>query len=264
LKEIQLTLKLVTIDGAEHLMITPDNLDPSYERRLVIYAHGGAYTMGRPEDQIASAGMIAHQMRQRVLAIRYPLAWMEPFPAARDRLVAVYKEMLKSHSPQHIALSGDSAGGGLVLSSVLAIRDSGMPMPAALGLISPWADISKTGDSMTIQDGHDPLISYDNNLAVSALLYANGLSLTDPGVSPIYGDYTKGFPPTYISTGTRDLFLSHAARLQRKLTDAGVANSLYVYEGMWHVFQLAPEPAVPEVASAWRDYARFLDGHMAR
>lgn len=257
-------IELVSIDGAEHLMITPDSFEAANKDRLLIYAHGGAYTLGRPEDQLGSVAVIAHLMRQRVLAVRYPLAWQKPFPAARDRLVAVYEEMLETHKPQHIAMAGDSAGGGLVMSAVLNIRESGLPMPAVLGLISPWADISKTGASMSVQDGHDPVISYDKNLALSAALYADGRDLTDPGVSPIYGDFSQGFPPTYISTGTRDLFLSHASRLQRKLTDAGVANSLFVYEGMWHVFQLVPEPAVPEAANAWRDFVKFLSDHLAR
>lgn len=257
-------IEILTIEGADHLLLTPANFDPANEKRLVIYTHGGAYTMGRPEDQMASVAVIAHSLRQRVLAVRYPLAWMAPFPAARDVLVGVYQEMLKTHSPGHIAMSGDSAGGGLTMSAVLAIRHAGLPMPAALGLISPWADISRTGDSMDIADGYDPIISYDKNLAISARLYAGDLRLTHPGVSPIYADFSQGFPPSYISTGTRDLFLSHASRLQRKLTDAGITNQLFVYEGMWHVFQLAPEPAVPEAAAAWRDYVQFLDRHMAR
>ena len=257
-------LELLEIDGARHLLATPKNMAPANDKRIIVYAHGGAYVSGRPEDQLGSIAVIADLMQVRVLGLRYPLAWQAPHPAARDRLVAVYRELLKTHSPRHIAMAGDSAGGGLVMSAVLKIRDDGFPMPAVLGLISPWADVSKTGDSMVVASGHDPLIDYDKNLAAAAKLYAGGESLQDPSVSPIYANFNKGFPPTYISSGTRDLFLSHVSRLQRKLTDAGVTNSLYVYEGMWHVFQIAPDPVMPEAKPAWRDFANFLDRHLAR
>ena len=257
-------LELKSIDGAQHLLATPKSVDSTNDKRIIVYAHGGAYVSGRPEDQLGSIAVLANLMRVRVLGLRYPLAWKAPHPAARDRMVAVYKELLKSYNPQHIAMSGDSAGGGLVMSAVLKIRDDGFPMPAVLGLVSPWADVSKTGDSMSVASGHDPLIDYDKNLAAAAKLYAGKKDLQDPGVSPIYADFSKGFPPTYISSGTRDLFLSHAARLQRKLTDAGVVNSLHVYEGMWHVFQIAPDPVLPEAKPAWRDMAAFFEHHWAR
>lgn len=264
LKTYPAELQLKNIAGAQHLLVTPASFDPVNEKRLVVYAHGGAYTLGRPEDQMAAVAALAHHMRTRVLAIRYPLAWKAPHPAARDLLVAVYRELLKTYTSRHIAMSGDSAGGGLVMSAVLKIRDDGLPMPAVLGLISPWADASKTGDSMTVHDGHDPLISYDKNLAISARLYAGDKDLRDPSVSPIYADFSKGFPPSFISSGTRDLFLSHVARLQRKLTDAGVVNRVHVYEGMWHVFQMVPGPELPEAKAAWRDLANFLERHLAR
>jgi monoterpene epsilon-lactone hydrolase len=256
-------LELLEIDGARHLLVTPKNLAASNDKRIVLYAHGGAYVFGSPEDQLGALARIADVMQVRVLGLRYPLAWQKPHPAARDRMVAVYRELLKTYSPRHIAMAGDSAGGGLVMSSVLKIRDDGLLMPAVLGLISPWADISKTGDSMVVASGHDPLIDYDKNLAAAAKLYADGLSLKDPNVSPIYADFGKGFPPTYISSGTRDHFLSHTSRLQRRLTDAGVTNRLFVYEGMWHVFQIAP-PVIPEAGPAWRDFANFLNSHLAR
>lgn len=193
LKTYPAELELKNIAGAQHLLVTPASFDPVNEKRLVVYAHGGAYTLGRPEDQMAAVAALAHHMRARVLAIRYPLAWKAPHPAARDVLVAVYRELLKTTTSRHIAMSGDSAGGGLVMSAVLKIRDDGLPMPAVLGLISPWADASKTGDSMTVHDGHDPLISYDRNLAISARLYAGDKDLRDPSVSPIYADFSKGF-----------------------------------------------------------------------
>ncbi len=95
-------------------------------------------------------------------------------------------------------------------------------------------------------------------------MYGKGQDLKDPSVSPIYADFNKGFPPSYISTGTRDLFLSNAVRVQRKLLDAGVVNQLVVYEGMWHVFQELPDPTIPEARVAWRDMAAFFERHWGR
>jgi monoterpene epsilon-lactone hydrolase len=257
------TITLQEIDGAQHLLVEPGSFDPVNEDRIILYVHGGAYTLARPELVVASYGKIADLTQTRVLGIRYPLAWQAPRPADSDRVLAVYREMLKTHAPQHIVMVGDSAGGGLIMTSVLRMRDEGLPMPAALGLLSPWADISKTGTSLyTLANGGDPIIDWGTSLAASARLYASELALTDPSVSPLYADFTQGFPPSYISTGTRDLFLSHCARLQRRLTDAGVENSLFVYEGMWHVFQQDLE--LPESEAAWRDLAAFLEQHWAR
>lgn len=257
-------LDLVEVDGVRHVRLTPANLDPRKEDRLLVYLHGGAYTMGRPEDALHSAAAAAHSLRQKVLAVRYPLAWRQPFPAARDRVVAVYRELLESYDPGQIAFAGNSAGGGLAISALHQIRAAGLPSPAAAALISPWADLSKTGDSLHVLDGLDPVLSYDKNLAASAKLYAGDLPLTDPGVSPIYAEFDGDFPPTLITTGTRDLFLSHSVRLQRKLLDSGVANQLIVYEGMWHVFQAMADRGLPEGDLAWRDFAAFIDRHSAQ
>ncbi len=263
LKQFGATMTLREIDGAKHPLLQPGSFKPENEKRLILYIHGGAYTVAKPEAIVPSLAKIADLTATRVLAIRYPLAWQQPRPANSNRVLAVYREILKSHSARHIVMIGDSAGGGLIMTSVLRIRKEGLPMPAALGLLSPWADISKTGTSLyDLADGGDPIIDWDRNLIASAKLYAGDLPLTDPAVSPLYADFTQGFPPCYISTGTKDLFLSHCARLQRKLTDAGVENRLFVYEGMFHVFQ--QDLNLPESEAAWRDLANFLEGHWAR
>lgn len=254
----------VSIDGAEHLLITPDSYDPINDKRIIIYVHGGAHTFFSPESTLVASLPGAHFSRTKLIAVRYPLAWQKPHPASRDRVVAVYKEMLKTHSPQHIAMYGDSAGGGTLMSAVLKIRDDGLPMPAVLGLISPWADITKTGDSYTLNEGADIILHYEGNLVDSARTYARGQDLKHPSISPLYADFGKGFPPAYISSGTRDLLLSIAVQLQRKLLDAGIENQLIVYEGMWHVFQELPDPTIPEAKTAWRDMAVFFERHWAR
>lgn len=263
LKRFGATMTLREIDGEKHPLVLPGSFKPANEQRLILYIHGGAYTLAKPEAIVPSLAKIADLTATRVLAVRYPLAWQKPQPANSDRVLAVYREVLKKHSALHVVMVGDSAGGGLIMTSVLRIREEGLPLPAALGLLSPWADISKTGTSLyDLAGGGDPIIDWDRNLVASAKLYAGDLPLTDPAVSPIYADFTQGFPPCYISTGTKDLFLSHCARLQRKLTNAGVDNRLFVYEGMFHVFQ--QDLNLPESEAAWRDLANFLEGHWAR
>lgn len=258
------TIETISIAGADHLLITPKSYDPLNEKRIILYVHGGAHTFFSPESTLVASLPAAHFARTKLISIRYPLAWQEPHPASRDRVVAVYKEMLKSYSPQHIAMYGDSAGGGALMSAVLRLRDDGMPMPAVLGLISPWADVTKTGDSYTVNEGADLILHYAGNLDDNARTYGSGQDLKDPSVSPVYADFNKGFPPSYISTGTRDLFLSNAARVNRKLLDAGIETQLVVYEGMWHVFQELPDPTLSEAKVAWRDMVAFFERHWAR
>ena len=254
-------IEKITIAGAEHLLLTPSTLSRANAERLVVYIHGGAHTMGSPESTLVLSLPAAHHLRTKVLAVRYPLAWQSPHPGSRDLVVAIYKELLESYAPRRIAMFGDSAGGALLMSAVLKLRDDGAPMPAVLGLLSPWADITYTGDSQTLLRGADLLLDYDLILRASAELYATGQNKKEPSISPLYADFNRGFPPSYISSGTRDLFLSHCARLQRKLMDAGIENQLVVYEGMWHVFQSF---RVPEEMDAWRDMSTFFARHWAR
>ena len=261
LKRYPAKLEKKTIAGVDHLLITPSTFSSANEGRLVVYTHGGSHTMYSPETTLGSSAAAAHYLRAKVLAVRYPLAWQKPHPASRDRVVAVYKELLKEYSPRRIAMYGDSAGGGLLMSAVLKLREDGVAMPAVLGLLSPWCDVTRTGDSMLLLEGADPMIAWDANLKASANVYAKGQSPKDPSISPIYAGFKRGFPPCYISTGTRDLFLSHCARLQRKLMDAGIENQLVVHEGMWHVFQMM---RIPEERHAWRDMAAFFAHHWAR
>ncbi len=254
-------IKKLAIAGLEHLLITPSTYTADNEKRILVYIHGGAHTFYSPSSTLISSLPAAHYARTKVLAVRYPLAWQQPHPASRDLVVAVYQVLLNTYAPRRIAMYGDSAGGALLMSAVLKMREDGLPMPSALGLLSPWADVTKAGDSQTLLQGADPVLDYDLNLKASAEVYATEQDLKDPSISPLYADYKKGFPPSYISTGTRDLFLSHCARLQRKLIDAGIENQLVLHEGMWHVFQGF---RVPEEKDAWLDLVAFLNRNWAR
>ena len=158
-----------------------------------------------------------------------------------------------------LAIYGDSAGGNLTVRTVLNLRDRGMGMPSAVVLFSPWADLSNSGDTAVTLKDADPTLSYANLLASSARAYAGALDLKDPRVSPLYAEFAKGFPPTLIQEGTRTIFLSTSVRLYRALTQVGVDASIDMYEGMWHVFQVAP---VPEAQSAVSRAGNYIRNHL--
>ncbi|WP_298855709.1 alpha/beta hydrolase [uncultured Ruegeria sp.] len=262
LQQFPATVETSTIDGADHLLITPANLNPALKDHLLIHVHGGAHVFFSPESAQTSSLAAAQAVGVRILSVRYPLAWQAPFPASRDRVMAVYRELLTEYPSDQLAFYGDSAGGGLILSTLQQLQAEGLDMPAAAALLSPWTDVSGAGDSYTVMSGQDPIIDYPISLAAAAREYVGDLTLNDPGPSPIYGPIKPGLPPILLTTGTRDLFLSDAARLQRRLLDAQVPVDLIVYEGMWHVFQTST--ALPESGVAWADMAGFLRKAWAR
>src|ERR1700759_5584208 len=151
----------------------------------------------------------------------------------------------------------------MTLAMILRAKQEGLALPAAIAPGTPWSDLTETGDSYKTNEWLDNvLVSYSGYLSHAALLYANGHDLKDPQLSPIYGDF-HGFPPTILTTGTRDLFLSNTVRTHRKLREAGVVAELQVFEGMSHAqYYLAPD--APEAKEAWEEMARFLDKHLGR
>ena len=169
--------------------------------------------------------------------------------------MAVYKEILKTTDAKHIGIFGTSTGGGMTLAMVLRAKAEGLPIPAAIAPGTPWSDMTKTGDSYFTNDMIDNvLVSNEGWLGEAAKVYANGHDLKDPMLSPIYGDL-HGFPPTILTTGTRDLFLSNAVRMHRKLRVAGVDAELHVFEAMPH----GGFAGAPEDAEVRAETKRFLD-----
>jgi len=182
-----------------------------------------------------------------------------PFPAAIDDCLAVYETLLETYSAEKIAIVGGSAGGGLAVTTTLSIRDAGLPLPKAVISNTPWSDMNKIGDSYYTNEFVDPaLITYDGFIESAALIYADGEDLMNPLLSPVYADYTKGFPPTFLSTGTRDLFLSNTVRLHRALRQAGIDADLHVFDAMWHSLFLMPE----EGQILIDEMILFLDDHL--
>ena len=196
-----------------------------------------------------------------VVSVDYRMAPDFPYPAALDDALAVYRELLKTTPAEKIGVFGTSTGGGMTLALTLRAKAEGLPLPAALAPGTPWTDLTKTGDSYFTNDGVDSiLVSYDGWLGDAARLYAARRNLTDPFISPVYGD-VRGFPPTLLTSGTRDLFLSNTVRMHLKLREAGVAADLVVFEGMSHAhYHMAPD--APETAFHFKELARFFDRHL--
>jgi epsilon-lactone hydrolase len=223
---------------------TPD------DRRIYLDFHGGALILLGGEPCGLMASIAAMTVGAPVVSVDYRMPPDHPYPAAIDDGVAVYRALLADHAPGDIVVGGLSAGGNIAAATVLRARDEGLPLPAGLVLLSPEIDLTESGDSFETLLGIDRIVRFTEPNA----LYAAGAALDDPYVSPLFGDFTKGFPPTFLQSGTRDLFLSNTVLMHRALRRAGVAAELHVFEAMPHGgFQGAPEDV--EVAAEQRGFA---------
>ena len=195
----------------------------------------------------------------RVISVDYTITPHAHWDKIQEQVISVFKALLaEGYTMDDIAIYGDSAGGGLAASTVLNLRDRGMGMPAAAVLWAPWVDIRLEGDTIHTLENHDPILSRPI-FEVGAEIFADGLDYTDPRVSPVFADFSKGFSPTLIQAGTKEMPLSNAVRLYQKLDAAGQDTTLDIYEGMWHVFQ---QNDVPEAEVALSKSAAFINKHL--
>ena len=224
--------------------------------RGVLYFHGGGYVAGSLDSHTELMGCIARACRAPVLGIDYRLAPEHPYPAAVDDAVASYERLLGNGiDPARVVIGGDSAGGGLTLACLLALRSAGTPLPAGAILISPWTDLSGSGGSMQGRLAADPMLSGDL-LAPMATAYAGEAGLTDPGVSPLFGDLAC-LPPLLVQVGDDEVLLDDSTRLAERAETVGVSVRLHVFEGAFHVFQMFP--TLPESREALEEMGRFFD-----
>jgi monoterpene epsilon-lactone hydrolase len=212
--------------------------------RVILYLHGGGYVIGSINTHRAMIARIARASNARALAIDYRLAPEHPFPAAVDDATRAYKWLLaQGYKPQKIVIAGDSAGGGLTLATLIALRDSGQPLPAGAVPISPWTDLEGTGESVRSRAEKDPMVAQDN-LAESAKQYYGAHDPKDPLVSPLHANF-RGLPPMLIQVGDAEILLDDATRVAERAKLAGVDVELEVWDDMihvWHVFaKLLPE-----------------------
>lgn len=205
--------------------------------RAVLYLHGGGYVIGSLDSHRHVTSEIARDLGARTLALHYRLSPEQPFPAPVEDAVAGYRYLLaEGIAPRNIALAGDSAGGGLVVAALVAIRDAGLAQPSCGWCISPWVDMEGIGGSMTSLAGTDPIVQKEPLLEMSAL-YLNGADPRSPLAAPIYADL-RGIAPLYIQVGAAETLLDDAIRLASVAGAANVPVTLEVWPEMPHVWHL--------------------------
>jgi monoterpene epsilon-lactone hydrolase len=228
--------------------------------RHVLYLHGGSYLVGWPALYRDFTWRIATICRARVLCIAYRLAPEHPFPAALDDAVAAYRSLLaQGAEPRRMALMGDSAGGGLVLATLLRLRDEGAPLPAAAVAVSPWTDLALTGESLRSNAAIDPMIPVEAAPRVVSLCLA-GADPRNPYASPLYGD-PSGLPPTLILVGGDDVLRDDAVRMAERMRAAGCDVEIEVWPRMWHVWHLLAR-VLPEARAALARIGTFVEGRL--
>jgi epsilon-lactone hydrolase len=246
-----------SIAGVATYVCTPDRSQASLEGRAYLYLHGGAFVFGGGRFAMATGAASAERLGLTTYSVDYRMPPAHPFPAAPEDCLAVYRALIDRHDPRRIVIGGSSAGGNLAAAVTLMIRDRGLPLPAAVVLLTPEVDLTEAGDTFRTNALLD--VTLKGGLPECNALYAAGRDLTDPYLSPLYADFTRGFPPTLIQSGTRDLFLSNSVLLHRKLRAAGVQAELHVWEAMPHGgFGFGPVPENEEISV---EVARFIARH---
>ncbi len=252
------TVETRTIAGVTVHVGTPHWMPERNRGRARIDLHGGGMVMLAGKFAMAGAAMAAVRTGCVAYSVDYRVPPDHPYPAALDDCVAVYRELLKTYKPGDVVISGASGGGNLAAAAALKIRDLGIPLPAALVLLTPEVDLTESGD--TFQTNRHIDIVLKNGLPEMIKLYADGADLKDPYLSPLFGDFSKGYPPTFIQTGTRDIFLSNSVRMHRALLRAGIEVELHVWEAMPHG---GFGGITPEDAEVQAEVRRFIEQHWA-
>ena len=241
-----------TIAGVRTRLFTPPNVPREKANRILIDLQGGGFVTD--SGSFVESIPIASLTKTPVLAVYYRLATEAPFPAAVDDTIAVYKELLKTHRPENMALFGTSAGATLTSEVAVRMKKDSIPLPAALGFFTGAADLSRAGDSQAFFGV--PGLADATTKPGNVIRYLKGADPDDPLVSPILSDL-RGLPPTLNVTGTRDMLLSGTANFHRALLKAGVKSELIVYDAMSHAFWYMI--GTPESKEALGAMAEFFD-----
>ncbi len=229
--------------------------------KCVLCLHGGGYTMGTSKSVHRIASLLSAATDCRVLTIDYRLAPENPFPAAIEDATAAYRWVLdQGILPRNIVMVGVSSGGGLTLSTLVTLREAGVALPASAVLLSPWTDLAGTGESMITRVEADPMVTPDMN-RYHAALYANGMDLPHPLISPLYADL-RGLPPLLIHVGSDEIMLDDSTRVAERAKASGVEVTLDVWEGMWHVWH-AFAAQLPEGQQAIEQVGQFIRRKLA-
>jgi epsilon-lactone hydrolase len=240
---------------------TPKVIAPENQNRLLVNVHGGGFVYNPGVAGAEEPTSMAAYGGFKIISIDYRMPPDHPYPAGLDDCVKVWRAIAETNDPKKLGLFGSSAGAGMAVAMMLRAKEEGLPLPAALAIGTPWVDLTETGDTYRTNEWLDNvLVSYRGYLGRAARLYANGNDLKDPHLSPIYGDF-HGFPPTVLTSGTRDLLLSLTVLTHRKLRRSNVEAELNVFEGMSHIHFIL-NPYAPESREVFTDWARFFDKHL--
>src|SRR5215469_7164797 len=254
------TVNRMQMNGARAIEVTPSTIAPRHQHRVLMNIHGGAYVYG--EGMVVEAAVTAHFGQIKVVAVDYRVAPDHCFPANLEDTTAVYRALLEKNRPANLAIFGTSAGGTITMTTILKLRELGLPLPAAAGVLTPACDLSGeggAGDTSYTNNGVDSTLSgpqAEEGTGPLALFIGNH-DPKDPLISPIYADYTKGFCPSYFLAGTRDFLLSSTVLLHRAVHRAGIKAELHVFEAMSHGFNIMAQ--LPEAREATADMIRFFD-----
>jgi acetyl esterase/lipase len=229
----------------------------SLEERVLVYFHGGGYVLGSAAGHRGMCSNLARATRSRVLNVDYRLAPEAPFPAAVEDAVRAYRFVLEQGvDPANVAIGGDSAGGGLTLALLVALRDAGEPLPGAAVALSPWVDMTMSSDSIQSKGDEDPMLT-PVTLDVLANAYLGGADPKSPTASPLWADLS-GLPPLLIQVGTAELLLDEGRRLAETATEAGVEVTFEAWDEMIHVWHLFAD-MVPEARDAVARIGSYLE-----
>ncbi len=238
-------------------VVTPDRVGAA-DRRVYLDIHGGAWVLGGGDLCRVTAVMAAGAVQARTWGVDYRMPPDHPFPTPLDDCLSAYRLLLEERRPEEIIVGGASAGGNLAAALVLRARDEGLPLPAAVLINTGAFDLTGSGDSWQTNDGLDNVLSGSGAPVID--LYAAGTDLRHPQISPLFGDL-RGFPPTILLTGTRDMLLSDNCRMHRALLAAGVDAELHVWEAAGHGGFLG---MAPEDADRFGQMGRFAANQWAR
>jgi epsilon-lactone hydrolase len=250
------TVEPVDAGGVQAEWVAAAGVPPG---RLLLYLHGGAYQIGSPATLRHMIALVSAAAHARVLSVDYRLAPEHPFPAAVEDAMTAYRFLLRGGAdPATLAIAGDSAGGGLALATLVALRDGAEPLPAAAVAISPWTDLALTGDSLRTRADRDIMIK-PAGMAETAATYLAGADPRHPYASPLYADL-RGLPPILIHVGDAEVILDDSTRFAAQATAAGVDVTLEVWAEMPHVWH-AFAGLLPESDQAIKRIGSWLQAH---
>lgn len=240
----EISVETLSLSGVTCEVITPKRTGGE----LMLYIHGGGFCVGSPRSHRGLVARIACAAEMIAIVPEYRLAPEHPFPAASDDILSVYRAIIAEWDAAPRSIAGDSAGGCLALTALFDVRDYGLPLPpGACALISPCTDLTMSGSSILERKDIDPFLAPDR-LRDMFNAYSSGADLTDPRISPLFGDFT-GLPPVLVEVGTDEILFDDAVRLTEKLRGAGVDTTLHVADGLFHVYHaFAPAPEAVEGA----------------